>query len=215
MLRLFKKNIRFEFDVNIDTRPFGSDLSLAQISIIKKYHRKQKRTIEKYASEVANKCKHDFRDNIKKIKTSCLELCVLYHHFFSNEFDKIKADAAVSRLYFSTIYHNFSDLEERLHELDYANMADFIRVKKNYYKEVHDRGSRLELSHYYYHTFAKFPLMQPENYKNLPPFFDYIDSWLNYIFFLDFTARIRMEAEEMSKAMAVLRPAHVFSHAHA
>ncbi|MDX9932511.1 MAG: hypothetical protein RB294_08000 [Bacteroidales bacterium] len=215
MLRLFKKNIRFEFDVNIDTRPFGSDLSLAQISIIKKYHRKQKRTIEKYASEVANKCKHDFRDNIKKIKTSCLELCVLYHHFFSNEFDKIKADAAVSRLYFSTIYHNFSDLEERLHELDYANMADFIRVKKNYYKEVHDRGSRLELSHYYYHTFAKFPLMQPENYKTLPPFFDYIDSWLNYIFFLDFTARIRMEAEEMSKAMAVLRPAHVFSHAHA
>ena len=215
MLRLFKKNIRFEFNVNIDTRPFGSDLSLAQISIIKKYHRKQKRTIEKYASEVANKCKHDFRDNIKKIKTSCLELCVLYHHFFSNEFDKIKADAAVSRLYFSTIYHNFSDLEERLHELDYANMADFIRVKKNYYKEVHDRGSRLELSHYYYHTFAKFPLMQPENYKTLPPFFDYIDSWLNYIFFLDFTARIRMEAEEMSKAMAVLRPAHVFSHAHA
>ncbi|HPF01262.1 MAG TPA: hypothetical protein PKY63_11385 [Bacteroidales bacterium] len=215
MLRLFKKNIRFEFDVNIDTRPFGSDLSLAQISIIKKYHRKQKRTIEKYASEVANKCKHDFRDNIKKIKTSCLELCVLYHHFFTNEFEKIKADAAVSRLYFSTIYHNFSDLEERLHELDYANMADFIRVKKNYYKEVHDRGSRLELSHYYYHTFAKFPLMQPENYKTLPPFFDYIDSWLNYIFFLDFTARIRMEAEEMSKAMAVLRPAHVFSHAHA
>lgn len=215
MLRLFKKNIRFEFDVNIDTRPFGSDLSLAQISIIKKYHRKQKRTIEKYASEVANKCKHDFRDNIKKIKTSCLELCVLYHHFFSNEFEKIKADAAVSRLYFSTIYHNFSDLEERLHELDYANMADFIRVKKNYYKEVHDRGSRLELSHYYYHTFANFPLMQPENYKTLPPFFDYIDSWLNYIFFLDFTARIRMEAEEMSKAMAVLRPAHVFSHAHA
>ncbi len=215
MLRLFKKNIRFEFDVNIDTRPFGSDLSLAQISIIKKYHRKQKRTIEKYASEVANKCKHDFRDNIKKIKTSCLELCVLYHHFFTNEFEKIKADAAVSRLYFSTIYHNFSDLEERLHELDYANMADFIRVKKNYYKEVHDRGSRLELSHYYYHAFAKFPLMQPENYKTLPPFFDYIDSWLNYIFFLDFTARIRMEAEEMSKAMAVLRPAHVFSHAHA
>ncbi|HPS84123.1 MAG TPA: hypothetical protein PLA88_07395 [Bacteroidales bacterium] len=214
MFRLFRNN-RFEFDVIIDSRPFESDLSLTQIGIIKKFHRKQKRTIEKYAHEAAKKCKQDFRDNVKKIRTSCLELCVLYHHFFTNEFEKIKAETAVSRLYFSTIYHNFSDLEEQLHELEYADMADFIRVKKNYYREVHDRGSRLELSHYYYHTFAKFPLMQPENYKNLPPFFDYIDSWLNYIFFLDFTARIRMEAEEMSKAMAALRPAHVFSHAHA
>ena len=84
MFRLFKKNNRFEFDVNIDSKPFESDLSLSQIGIIKKFHRKQKRTIEKYASEVAKKCKHDFRDNAKKIKTSCLELSVLYHHFFTN-----------------------------------------------------------------------------------------------------------------------------------
>ncbi|HBG71988.1 MAG: hypothetical protein A2W93_05390 [Bacteroidetes bacterium GWF2_43_63] len=215
MFQLFRKSNGFVFDINIDSKPFESDLTLAQIGIIKKFHRKQKRTFEKYANEVQKKCKKDFRDNLKKVKTSCLELSVLYHYFFQNEFEKMKGDAAVTRYYFSTIYHNFSEFEETLKDLEYANMADFIRIKKNYYKEVHDRGSRLELSHYYYHTFAKFPLMQPENYKTLPPFFDYIDSWLNYIYFLDVTARIRIEAEEMSKALLALRPATVFSHAHA
>lgn len=215
MFQLFRKSIGFVFDINIDSKPFEPDLTLTQIGIIKKFHRKQKHTFEKFADEVQKKCKKDFRDNLKKVKISCLELSVLYHYFFQNEFEKIKDSAALSRFYFSTIYHNFSEFEEKLKELEYAGMADFIRVKKNYYKEVHESGSRLELSHYYYHTFARYPLMQPENYKTLPPFFDYIDSWLNYVFFLDTTACIRTEAEEMSKALLALRPVTVLSHAHA
>lgn len=215
MFHLFSRKKRFVFDINIDTRPFEPDLTPAQLSIIKKFHRKQKWTFEKYAYDLSKNCKTDFRSNMAKIKTSCLELSVLYHHFFSNEFDKIKVDAAVSRLYFLTLYNNFRDLEEKLRELEYSNMTEFIQIKKNYYNEIHDRGSRLELSHYYYHTFARYPLMQPENYKTLPPYFDYIDSWNSYIFFLDTTARIRKEAEEMSMALSAVRTNQVFTHAHA
>lgn len=215
MFRLFSKKKNFVFDINIDTKPFVNDLSPGQLNIVKKFHKRQKKTIEFYAREIAVKCKRDFKSNPAKTRTSCLELCVLYHYFFGNEFEKIKADAAVSRLFFATIYHNFSDLNSKLLDLEYEGLSDFIHVKEKYYKEVHDMGSRLELSHYYYHTYARYPLMRPENYKTLPPYFDYVDSFFSYMFFLDITARIRTEAEEMSKALAVAGTVHSYSHAHA
>ena len=212
MFTFFRPRRALEFNIGFDIKPFEAEVSVETMAVIKRFHHKIKKTIERYSYDLTRRAERDFSNNPKKIRHSCVELCVLYYHSFMNEFEKNNISPAIVKMYFAPVFSNFISLNPTLEELGYRDLHDFFKVKEMYFRRIHDAHSRVALSHYFLHSLLKFPLMQPDEYAKLPPYFDFGDYRQHYYFFLNLSAKIKHDAVDMMQKLHAAQPVHYLQH---